>query len=1282
LLFIESSGREANSFTDVLVSRAQTHADRRAYVFLRDGEDEEATMTFGQLHGRALAVAEQLMSLSKPGDRAVLLYPAGLEFIVTFFGCLYAGVIPVPVTVPNRRRGFEIVSGIAQDSGARWILSTGSLLDKFDELLEAEPELAALPRLDTDQWPTRANALRAPLARAAADTGLLQYTSGSTGSPRGVVVTHANLIDNQKQIEQSFQHDQDTVILSWLPMFHDMGLGTVLQALWMGVHCVLMSPSAFLQKPSRWLRAISRYRATSSGGPDFAYDLCVRRVSAEERAGLDLSSWRMAYNGSEPVRATTLRRFSEAFGPFGFKSSAFHNVYGLAEATLFVSGGQPAAGPIIRKFSRQQLEQGQGTLDAASDATELVSCGAPWLDGRITIVNPETNEECGPGQVGEIWVMGPSVAAGYWNKPTETDITFNAHTASDEGPFLRSGDLGFTHDRNLFITGRYKDLIIVRGLNHYPQDLEVTVAECHPALEPGACGAFSIEVDDVEQLVVVQEVRRSALRTLDAESVFRAIRAAVADRHGLNTHGIALLRPGGLPRTSSGKVRRKVCRQAFLAGTLGEITSSTFGIERLDGEKPSRAPLTHAVSVAPHQSLPSGGAARPQSADAAASAALAAKAADRVIDWLRRYSDTSNDPQATDVLRSLPPPLLLDFARQGLFGMQVETRYGGLGLGHAETARVLEQLAAIDLNAGLFVGLNNYLGVTPIARHATPRLKQAILSGLARDGQLAGFALAEPGVGSNPSTLAAYAEPINGSGWRLFGRKYASGPLQGSGYINVFTRHRDREGVTAFVVPQTSTGVKRPTQALAHGTQGLARNEVTLDGVALGHDYVLGRPGHGMEIALEAMAHSRLAVAAACLGGMKRCAQLVFHYATQRQTPTGRLVAHPVTLAKLGRVTAGVTALECLVQQLARATDSGTSVPTEAFTVCKVAAPEMLWQVVDDLVQLLGRRGYVETPHIRNLVRDAQALRSCEGPTEAMSALLGARLMGGGDANLTLIANDVLGAPSVAPLVARAVGAIRARLSSGRASKEALYWSNARAGELTTWIALLAAVEGRRSEGTSGELERAVTWARANFERTLSMVETGASSEVGDQDAIITDSVAAYSRSIGEADALLLWDEHALHPVLQHADLGEPPASSRRLDAPRAQGTAPGAATTTGDQLRAWVVTWLAQKLRVSEAQINPNRSFADHGLDSLAAVELAKALSDRLSRSLDETLLWNFATIDALVEYLEGSAGSPEPPPRPSSRPPGAPAEATSDAGSSELEDEIARLERELRRR
>lgn len=566
----------------MLDARAKEVPGRVAYTCLRDGEVESGTLTFGALRQQAVAVATQLSSLGMRGDRAILLYPQGTDFLVTFFACLYAGVVAIPASIPSRKKGIEALRRIAADSGARWILSTRETIDEVADEISADRALRAVSFLDPAQGgsptPGWAPAITGPEGIDPKGLALVQYTSGSTGLPRGVAVTHANLVDNHRQMQASFDHDESTVIVSWLPMFHDMGLGALLMTVWSGAHCVLMSSGAFIQSPRRWLAAISRHRGTTSLAPDFAYDLCARRIGRAERAGLDLSHWRAAVNGSEPVRASTIDRFVQAFGPCGFQRSAFQPGYGLAEATLFVASGHPSEPPVVRHFSIDALARGQAEPITASlpGGRALVSCGHAWNGTSVIIVGPGTRAECRPGALGEIWVRGESVTAGYWaQKGCEEgcEEIFQAKTADGRGPFLRTGDLGFIEDGHLYVTGRIKDLVLLHGRAHAPQDVEECASASHPALVPHASAAFSVEIDQGDRLVIVQELVRSAIRALDKAEVILAIRKAVFEELGLRPGAVVLLMPLTLPRTSSGKIRRGACRQAFLDGSLPALAS-------------------------------------------------------------------------------------------------------------------------------------------------------------------------------------------------------------------------------------------------------------------------------------------------------------------------------------------------------------------------------------------------------------------------------------------------------------------------------------------------------------------------------------------------------------------------------------------------------------------------------------------------------------------------------------------------------------------------------------
>ena len=538
---------------------AQRQPERPAYTFLRDGEVEEAELRYGDLDERARAVAATLQQLDAQGERALLLYPAGLDFVAAFFGCLYAGVVAVPSYPPSSRRPQPRLQAIARDAAVRLVLTTRDLAALREEVTAYVPELASATWVATDEIEETLAGGFTEVAPGPEALAFLQYTSGSTADPKGVMVTHGNLLHNEELIRKAFGQSEESVIVGWLPLYHDMGLiGNVLQPLYVGARCILMSPLAFLQQPARWLRTISRYRATTSGGPNFAYDLCARKALAV-REELDLSSWKVAFNGAEPIRAGTLDRFAAAFGPCGFRREAFYPCYGLAEATLFVTGGTPGEAPVVRSFEDRPL----------------VGCGRVWGDQSVVVADPETGVPCEPERVGEIWISGPSIARGYWGRPELTARDFAARLATGEGPFLRTGDLGFLRDGELFVAGRLKDLLILRGRNHYPQDLELTAETSHPAVRPGGSAAFAVEHEGEESAVFVCELDPRTESSLG--EVAGAVRRGIAEEHEIQVREIVFIEPGTLAKTSSGKVQRSACRAAYLQGKLAMVGRSLAG---------------------------------------------------------------------------------------------------------------------------------------------------------------------------------------------------------------------------------------------------------------------------------------------------------------------------------------------------------------------------------------------------------------------------------------------------------------------------------------------------------------------------------------------------------------------------------------------------------------------------------------------------------------------------------------------------------------------------------
>ncbi|WP_447963626.1 amino acid adenylation domain-containing protein [Nitrospira sp. Ecomares 2.1] len=590
---------EHETIVDLLRMWASRIPQQQAYIFLVDGETDAVHVTYEELDRRAQAIATRLKSLGVTGERALLLYPPGLDFIIAFFACLYAGVIAVPAYPPQRKRTLPRLQAILTDAQPKLALTTTQVhasVERFCNQDSGLDNLKNLQWLSTDVLTPDTETVWCMPDINGRTLAFLQYTSGSTGLPKGVMVSHGNLLDNERVIKQAFGHTEQTVVLGWLPLYHDMGLiGNVLQPLYLGAPCVLMSPLHFLQKPLRWLSAISRYRATTSGGPNFAYDLCVRQTTPEQRASLDLSCWTVAFNGAEPIHPSTLDRFTDAFSGSGFRREALYPCYGLAEATLFVSGGERTKPPVLRRINKNELQEHRILDRTESDAEmqQLVGCGYSRFEQEIRIVDPESLRICLVGRVGEVWVKGPSIARGYWNRPEDTSRTFGGYTSdTSEGPFLRTGDLGFVKEGELFITGRLKDLIIIRGRNYYPHDVELTAQQSHESLRPEGGAAFSITLQEEESLVVVHEVD-SRPASFNAQMVIAAIRQAITEHHEVQVAAVVLIKAGTLPKTSSGKVQRNLCRLKFLAqgfNVIGQsaLPTSPFETEYVRGEQADR----------------------------------------------------------------------------------------------------------------------------------------------------------------------------------------------------------------------------------------------------------------------------------------------------------------------------------------------------------------------------------------------------------------------------------------------------------------------------------------------------------------------------------------------------------------------------------------------------------------------------------------------------------------------------------------------------------------------
>lgn len=570
------------NIVELLCERVNRHPERLALRCLGDGENVTETLSYGDLHTRASGLAQALSEYAAPGERALLLYPSGSNFVTALLACFYSAVLAVPAYPPESLRAEHVgrILGILRDARPRLVLTERTWLAPLEQARQILPELRDVRIVCTDDLDTSGAALWKQPRLDARSIAFLQYTSGSTSQPKGVMVGHDNLMANERVIQRAFDMRDDDVVVSWLPLFHDMGLiGSLLQPLYSGVSVVLMGPREFMERPLRWPLAIARYGGTVSGAPDFAYRLCAARLQLEPGAALDLSRWRLAFCGAEPIRPGTLRAFADKFAPFGFDPAALYPCYGLAEASLLVTGATPSGGAAITSFDANLL--GENRVRPSAGGRELVASGQVQPEHEVAILDPETGKPVGREAVGEIHVAGPSITQGYFQNEEATRETFVERGGR---VWLRTGDLGFEHDGQLYVAGRHKDLILVRGQNLHPADIERSIEDEIEVVRKGRTLAFAIEVAGEESIAVATEISPRHQKLLEPEALCSAISDVVTRAHGQAPSVVLLMQPGALPITSSGKLQRGLCRKRWQKGQLPAFATYRDGALELGGE--------------------------------------------------------------------------------------------------------------------------------------------------------------------------------------------------------------------------------------------------------------------------------------------------------------------------------------------------------------------------------------------------------------------------------------------------------------------------------------------------------------------------------------------------------------------------------------------------------------------------------------------------------------------------------------------------------------------------
>lgn len=981
---------------------ARERPERLAYLHLEEGDTEGGRLTFATHDAEARRVAAALLAVARPGDRALLVYEAGTDFLSAFFGCLYAGIIAVPVPAPEanrRQQGLPRLESVVTDCAPALTLVNGYTEKLLRDLGAAEGLLAA------STWVNTATARAAEGAAAElpevgpATIAYLQYTSGSTTAPRGVMLSHANLVGHLDMIRRACGYDAESVSVTWMPHFHDYGLiQGMLVPFSNGSPTIIMSPLDFVKHPVRLLRAITTYRGTHTEGPSFSYAHCVRRGGAESWRGLDLRSWRSVGNAAEPVHPDTLEKFSEVFAAYGFGATSMSPAYGLAEVTLLATSTPPDEAARVGHFDPAALLEDRVVPVPAGTpgARRLAACGYPLPETAVAIVRPDSRRRAAPDGVGEIWVSAPTIPGGYWNRPAESEEVFRARIAGEEqgATWLRTGDLGFQHEGRLYITSRLKDLIIVRGQNHHPQDIEWTVHEAHPLLRPGNCAAFGVEVADEEKLVLVAELQPGDHAPDALAAAAQAMADALALRHEIPLHAIVLIETGTMQKTSSGKVQRRAMKKAWLEGALAARHTWTPRAARAAGRGADGADGAVAKGAAGTASAaaPAAAGAGVAASGAMLDAAASRRRADELIAWLRHYAETRIDARLIDERRCVPPHIVMDFGNRGLLGLEAPPARGGQGLTHTDAWRVLEQLGAVDLTLATLVFLHNTNGLVPLLRYAPPALRDEFLPMLAAGRELAAFALSEPGAGSHLGAVEMRATPDGPDAWRLNGVKRWNAAAW-AGVVTVFARLVGPDGragaLTAFLMRTSEPGVRIGQESLTMGMRGIMQNALHFDNARVTRARILGEPGRGMTIATEVLTAGRLSMSAMCLGGVARCLQLALRYAERREIETGLLAENPQTLLPLGELAHRHAVERELLARCAARLEAGGRVEPEIAMALKVLTTDTLNAAADRLMQVLGGRGYMENNLAPQLLRDARMMSIGEGANESLLAALG-----------------------------------------------------------------------------------------------------------------------------------------------------------------------------------------------------------------------------------------------------------------------------------------------------
>lgn len=1242
----QQSAKDDQCLIDFLIKRTEQYPHKIAFCDV-DIDLQENPFTYLELLFQVKGYAQILKNKNiKKGDRCLLIFNQGIEFIIAFLACQWIGAIPVPLNIPGRSKSLDKWENIAGECFPETIITAKKNASRLIQSLSKSKLLSKIPVTEVEIL------VSDQLETAFTDepdihpTAFLQYTSGSTGNPKGVVVTQNSLIKNSRESRKNMNATPDSVFVSWLPFYHDMGLILfIVQTIYNGNSLYLMKPEDFMSRPLNWVYALSKWKGTHTGGPNFAYQLVADKLvqlhhelkQTNKKAEISLEDLKMCASGAEPIRFKTICDFQNAISLFGANDHVISPGYGLAEATLTVALNKEGEKVKWLKVDKEALKKNKvilkesGFLETATDFPEdessvyLVGNGQVIDNHGIDIIAISDLEKelpdsiskltvLDPYSIGELWYSGPSVTDGYYeNKQATSESYF--HSLSNDTVYLRTGDLAFKDDDGqIYIVGRIKDLIIIRGLNYYPQDIERTSCYSHPDLRTDGAAAFAMNKEGNECCYIVQELTRSAVLSPKFDEYAKTIRNAVLQEHGIAIEKIIFVAPMHVPRTTSGKIQRRLAKRTTERNEWENILhTSQLGVT---------VPVKNADTV----HIP-----------------LEENTFKNTIEELQHFLQTRVDSYTIDERRSIPPYIMTEFSRMGLMGLLIPQENGGLGCSLSQARTIIEIISSADLTLGLLVSLHNLLGLHPIAKFAKEEIREKVVRDLAAGKGTASFALSEPGAGSNPNAGKTFAQKHN-SHWILNGEKCWVGSSSWASYLTVIAHTQDENGKylgqSAFLIPQGTSGLHHIEECMTMGMRGTVQGHFTMNNVQIPASHVLGEIGKGAEVLHEVVSMGRIGINSMCIGILKTVLSRSKRWAENRKINSGHLIDQPVVLKNLNELLWILEIVETYQSKLVQWKDEDLLLPDMLVSAGKIFSTEETWKGVDFLMQITAARGYSEHNGIAQLFRDTRVLRIFEGPSESLIADLGGRTDENIMETLNFLTHQHIAINTI--LQTEKIQHIKKQFEEHTTDSEGQHRKFARYafGEVLTYQMIVWMCQDDISSQAKNWLEKKISTiitdtlefnttllAKERFEKQFNHIlkdhktiytqpvfpEASVSSPFRDLRAIETQNTPKRSeeQNISEKVIFRATETGSSSSVKQ-------PSNNKNVS-----------------QIEAWIYNWLEKEAGIERSLFTPFTSFSEYGLDSSLSIRFISDMNARYTIHVEPSIIWSYSTVNELAAYL-----------------------------------------------